>query len=151
MPGHLAALAVSRKDGVGAAAFSNSSSRFEPGPFACALVNAWLENDPPAPSPWVAGPPVPADVEPLLGRWWTEGAEWVLSWRGGRLEAAPAGAPATFVPWAFERDGDSFRTVSGLEAGEALRVVRDAEGNVVKLYWATYPLTRHPATFGSTA
>lgn len=151
MPGHVATLAVSRKDGVGAAAFSNNSSRFEARTFGSDLVDEWLANDPPAPKPWAPGPPVPADVEPLLGHWWTEGVEWVFSWRGGRLEAAPAGAPASFEAWVFEGSGDSYRTVSGMEAGEELRVVRDAHGNVAKLYWATYPLTRHPATFGSTA
>jgi hypothetical protein len=28
-------------------------------------------------------------------------------------------------------------------------VVRDGNGDVAKLYWATYPLTRAPQTFGA--
>ncbi|HEX8004455.1 MAG TPA: serine hydrolase domain-containing protein [Mycobacteriales bacterium] len=150
MPGHLAGLFVSRWDGIGAVAFSNNSALFEAGAFTCDLVHEWLANDPPAPEPWAPGPPVPDDVEPLLGRWWTEGSEWVFSWRRGRLEAVPAGAPATYPPDVFEREGDAFRTLTGREAGEWLRVVRGADGSVEKLYWATYPLTRGPLTFGAS-
>ena len=150
MPGHIAVLAVSRKDGVGAVAFANNSSGFDASLVGSDLVNEWLANDPPAPPAWAPSAPVPPEVEPVLGRWWAEGSEWVLAWRGGRLEAAPAGAPPSYVPSVFEADGDGFRTVSGHEAGERLRVVRAPDGAVTKLYWATYPLTRHPATFGST-
>ena len=49
----------------------------------------------------------------------------------------------------FEPEGeDRFRTVSGRERGEVLRVVRDESGAVVKLYWATYPFARSPEIFG---
>ena len=52
-------------------------------------------------------------------------------------------------PGVFERVGaDLYRTVSGRERGELLRLVRDESGAVVKLYWATYPFTRQPQTFG---
>jgi hypothetical protein len=48
----------------------------------------------------------------------------------------------------FEPEGeDRYRTVSGRERGEVLRVVRDEAGAVVKLYWATYPFTREPEIF----
>ena len=152
MPGHLAGLAVSRKDGVGAAVFCNNSSSFEPGPFACELVRTWLENDPPAPEPWVPGEPVPAAYDGILGRWWTEGTEFVFSWRNGRLQALPVGAPPTLAPAVFAPEGDdTFRGVSGREQGELLRVVRGADGGVAKMYWATYPLTRDPLPFGATA
>jgi hypothetical protein len=50
----------------------------------------------------------------------------------------------------FEPDGeDRFRTVSGRERGERLRVVRDQDGAVAKLYWATYPFTRSPQITGA--
>ena len=50
----------------------------------------------------------------------------------------------------FQHAGpDRFRTKSGPEAGEWLRVVRDEDGEVVKLYWATYPFLREPKTFGT--
>ena len=38
--------------------------------------------------------------------------------------------------------------VEGRERGELLRVVRDDAGEPVKLYFATYPCTRNPSTFG---
>ena len=151
MPGHIAVVAVSPKDGIGAAAFTNNSANFEPGAFAMDLVTTWLDKEPVPPAEWVPGEPVPAAYEGILGRWWTEGSEHVFSWRSGRLEALPAGAPAGFPPAVFEPSGDEeFRVVSGREQGELLRVVRDAEGGVAKMYWATYPLTRTPLIFGSS-
>ncbi len=151
MPGHNAGLAVSRKDGVGAAVFGNGTVGLEPGAFAGELVDTWLTNDPAPAMPWAPGEPVPAAYDGLLGRWWTEGTEFVFSWREGRLQALPAGAPASMPPAVFEPAGDdAFRTVSGREAGEWLRVVRAADGTVTKLYWATYPVTRSPLAFGAS-
>jgi CubicO group peptidase (beta-lactamase class C family) len=150
MPGHNAALLVSRTAGVGAVTFANVTAGFDPGGFAGDLVDEWLEHDKPVEAWRPAAEPVPAAYEGLLGRWWTEGSEFVFAWRRGRLEALPVGAPKTAVPAVFEPDGDGFRTVSGREAGEPLRVVRDAGGNVTKLYWATYPLTRDPLVFGAS-
>jgi hypothetical protein len=50
----------------------------------------------------------------------------------------------------LRRDGaDRWRVVSGREQGELLRVVRDDAGAVVRLYWATYPMTRAPLPFGA--
>jgi hypothetical protein len=50
----------------------------------------------------------------------------------------------------FEREGeDAWRAVSGRERGERLRVVRDEDGAVRKLYWATYPFTRDAQSFGA--
>jgi hypothetical protein len=91
---------------------------------------------------------VPAEVEPLLGRWWSEGSELVISYRGGRLELRSADAPAEAPPTVFAPDGDDgFRGVSGPEEGEPLEIVRGEDGAVEKLYWATYPMTRAPRSF----
>ena len=50
----------------------------------------------------------------------------------------------------FEPAGDDrYRGVSGPEEGDLLEVVRDGSGQVTKLYWATYPLTRAPRVFGA--
>jgi CubicO group peptidase (beta-lactamase class C family) len=151
MPGHNAVFAVSRKDGVGAAAFANSSAGLEGGAFACDLVAAFLEHEPAAPEPWSPGAPVPPSYEGVLGRWWSEGLEFVFSWKAGRLEAKPAGAPASVPAAEFEPRGDDvFVTLTGYETGEELRVVRDASGAVTKLYWATYPLSRRAVVFGGS-
>jgi YD repeat-containing protein len=42
---------------------------------------------------------------------------------------------------------DVLRTVSGREAGEELRLTRDASGQVVAMHWATYRVTREQETF----
>ena len=58
---------------------------------------------------------------------------------------------AEWQPWTrFEPlDGDRFRTVFGRERGELLRLVRDADGKVTRMYWATYPLSREPEVTGT--
>jgi hypothetical protein len=49
----------------------------------------------------------------------------------------------------YEREGeDVYRIARGYERGELLRIVRDESGVPVKLYMATYPVTRGPQTFG---
>jgi hypothetical protein len=92
---------------------------------------------------------VPPHVEELLGPWWSEGTEFVFAARDGRLEARPVGSPRERPPSVFAEEGpDLFRVASGREQGELLRVVRRADGSVDRLYWATYPCTREPRTFG---
>ena len=55
------------------------------------------------------------------------------------------GAPADRAPSVFEAEGaDRYRTESGRERGELLRVTRDADGAVDRLHWATYLFTREP-------
>jgi hypothetical protein len=86
----------------------------------------------------------------VLGRWWSEGYEFIFSWRGDHLEARGVQAPEWRQPAVFERvEGDRFRTVSGRERGEPLEIVRDDGGRPVKLYWATYPFTREARPFGA--
>ena len=90
----------------------------------------------------------PPEIEPLLGRWWVEGSEIVFSWRKGRLEAKLVGGAPGRDTSIFAPDGeDRFRSVEGRERGELLRVVREPDGSVEKLYFATYPLRREPSTF----
>jgi hypothetical protein len=116
-----------------------------------ALVESALDELVLAPEPWRPENAPSEEVDPLLGRWWSEGQEFVFAWRHGRLEARLATAPPEREPAVFEPEGeDRFRTVSGRERGELLRVVRDDEGAIVKLYWATYPFTRTPEIFGAT-
>ena len=86
----------------------------------------------------------------LLGSWWSEGYEHVFRWTGGRLVADLLVAPEHRRRSVFAPEGhDSWRVAEGRERGELLRVVRDDSGAPVKLYWATYPFTRTPQTFGS--
>ena len=98
--------------------------------------------------PWRPGAPIPPELEGVLGIWWGEGVDWWFEWREGSLEARrPGGKAATRT--LFEREGeDVYRTTSGREHGELLRIVRDEDGQPVKLYWATYPFTRTAAPLG---
>jgi CubicO group peptidase (beta-lactamase class C family) len=149
-PGFLSMFLYSRRDRVGAVVLTNSGSWSKLSETGLALAEAALEELAPELEPWTPEEPPPEEIVPLLGRWWSEGTETVFSWRHGKLEARLATAPPEREPSMFEQEGDDrFRTVSGGERGEALRVVRDDSGAIVKLYWATYPFTREPEIFGA--
>ena len=147
MPGHLAGLVVDRKTKIGAAVLTNTGAGASPEKLALDLATAAIAALPPAADPWQAGESAPVEIEPLLGPWWTEGHQIVISWRKGRLEAKLLdGVPGRDTSY-LEPDGeDRFRSVEGRERGEVLRIVRDSAGGVEKLYFATYPLLRSPKT-----
>ena len=146
MPGHLAGLVVNRATGIGATVLMNTAAGGEPERLALDLAVAAIEALPETAPPWRPGEPAPAEVEPILGRWWTEGEEIVLAWRG-RLEAKLIGGPPGRDLSVFAPEGDGYRCIEGRERGELLRIVRDGDGEVEKLYFATYPLRREPSTF----
>lgn len=148
MPGYLANVLVDRDDKLGAAVLVNGAN-VSPAELSLALVEKTRERFPPEAEAWRPDEPPPEELASALGRWWSEGAEFVFRWHDGRLEARWAEAPA-WQPWArFEPlDADRFRTVFGRERGELLRLVRDADGNVTRMYWATYPFTRTPEVVG---
>ena len=146
-PGFISVFMYSRREQIGIVLLANSSWWPKATERALDLVEAAMEELAPPPDPWVPEKPPPDEVAPFLGRWWSEGSETIFSWRSGRLEARLAHLPDR-EPSVFEPDGeDRFRTVSGRERGEVLRIVRGEDGEVVKLYWATYPFTRTPEVF----
>jgi CubicO group peptidase (beta-lactamase class C family) len=149
MPGFLAGLAISPKERSGAAVLVNTTAGTKIEELLRKLAAAVADAYPPQPQPWQPAEEVPSELEPLLGRWWAEGDEVVVRLRDGKLELRVAAAAPSLPPSVFEPAGeDRFRGVSGPEEGELLEVVRDGNGDVVKLYWATYPLTRTPQAFG---
>ena len=144
MPGFIARLYYSPKDKVVAAALTNESQAALV-PFGLSLVRSTVEEWPVAPEPWRAGEPPPDEVVPLLGVWFMEGAEIIFRWRDGRLEARSPDDADWQPPAVFEKEsGDRWRTVSGPEHGEALKVARGADGSIERLLWAGYPVTREP-------
>jgi CubicO group peptidase (beta-lactamase class C family) len=146
--GAASSLLVEQESGVGAVVLANTTAGFDPISVAAELAGAVLDDEEEI-EPWRPAEPAPPDLAGVLGRWWTEGNEFVLSWRDGRLEARLAGAPEWRRPAVFERvEGDRFRVVSGRERGERLEIVRDDDGTPTKLYWATYACTRDPRPFG---
>ncbi len=150
MPGYLANVLVDRDSGLGGAVLVNGSS-VSPAEVTLALVDKARERRPPEAEAWRPGTPPPDDLASALGRWWSEGAEFVFRWHDGRLESRWAGA-AEWVPWTrFERlEGDRFRTAFGRERGEPLELVRDGDGRVTRMYWATYPFDREHRVTGAT-
>ena len=149
-PGFISMLVYSRPEKIGAVLLTNSSWWPKATDVGLNLVEAAVEELAPPPEPWAPDQPPPDEIAPLLGRWWSESTETIFSWRAGRLEARVAHLPAEREPSVFEPIGeDRFRTVSGRERGEVLRVVRGEGGEVLKLYWATYPFTRAPEIFGA--
>ena len=150
MPGFLAGLAVQRAERTGAVVLVNSGAQVEPLRLALDLTEPVLDALPQPPAAWSPAGAVPDELEPLLGRWWTEGDEVVLSHRGGRFQAELVGGPeGRSISYLEPAGDDSWRVVEGREHGEVLRAVRDPDGGVRKLYFASYPLTRQPSTFGA--
>ena len=152
MPGFLAAVCVHRPERTGAAVLVNSGAGARPEALALDLAEAALEALPRVPGPWLPDGGAPEDVAPMLGRWWSEGSELVLTWSRERLRLELVGGPVgRSVSWLVPEEHDRWRIVEGRERGELLRVVRDEAGAPVKLYVATYPLTRAPAAFADSA
>lgn len=144
--GHVSALPAKR---TGAAVLTNEGAGvtisvlgIELSRAVAAAYPAWTEE-------WRPGEPAPPELEGVLGQWWTEGHPVVFSFRGGKLESTFPGARLDLGRSVYEPEGPNlYRVARGYERGELLRVVRDEHGVPVKLYLATYPVTREPETFG---
>lgn len=149
MPGHITCALVDRGTGTGGIVLLNSTTTPDPVTFAAGVAAYALAHEPVEPAVWRPGTAVPDDLAELLGRWYAEGSGHDFSVRQGTLEARGDGAPKEQAPSVFERvDTDLYRTRSGREAGELLRVSRRPDGSVSHLNWATYRFTREPLPFG---
>jgi CubicO group peptidase (beta-lactamase class C family) len=147
MPGFIAWMFFSAKENVVAAALTNTSEAALP-PLGLSLVGTTVDEWPVAPKAWRAGDPPPADVVPLLGVWFMEAGEMIFRWRDGKLEMSYPDAADWEKPAVFEQETpDRWRTVSGPEHGEALRIARGDDGEIVRLVWAGYPVTREPGVW----
>ena len=148
MNGFLANLVWEARGDLGAVVLVNAHSNFSIDNEGIGLAAKAVELFPAEPAEWRPGEPPPPELDGVLGNWWTEGMEFVLRYRDGRLQAVGAAAPPSAEPTLFERiDSDRYRTVAGRERGELLEILRDDAGRPVKLYWATYPLTRTPLPY----
>jgi hypothetical protein len=151
-PGFLSILAYSRRDQIGAVVLTNAGNWPNLSPTGLGLAEAALEELTPELEPWRPEQAPPAEIAPLLGRWWSEGDESIFNWRGGKLEARLADAPPEREPSVFEPEGDDrFRVRSGRERGELLLVIRDEDGVPTQLRWAGYAATRDPRAFADLA
>jgi CubicO group peptidase (beta-lactamase class C family) len=150
MPGFLAGV-YGRRGGdgnpgaLGCAVLGSSGTAGQVNELVHELLRIAVESDPAEIRPWRPAPPAPAAYRPVLGRWWSEGMEFVFAWHGGRLQARAVDAPASRPPAIFEPlpdEVDVLRTTSGRETGELLRLTRDDRGGVARMHWATYLFTR---------
>ncbi|WP_338748631.1 serine hydrolase domain-containing protein [Janibacter alittae] len=148
-PGSITGVFTERPSATTGLIMMNNSAPVPPAAAAIEMGTTAIEREPVEPEPWEPGAELPTDLVPLLGHWYSEGTHFVLSVRQGALEARVAGQPKEQPPSVFEREGtDRFRTVSGREQGEVLRVQRDAKGEVSHFNWATYRFDRRPMAFG---
>lgn len=148
MPGFLAGLRVRRQDKVGAVVFANSTAGAEPVALAGQLVRAVLDAEPSMAPAWTPSQPQP-EFDGILGSWWTEGEEIVFEVRDNVLwSRIPGGLP--IAETRFVRvDAARFRAVVGRERGELLEITRGPGGQVVRMHFATYALTRNPTAFAN--
>jgi CubicO group peptidase (beta-lactamase class C family) len=141
MNGFLSNVAFELRGWTGAVLLTNASTSLPVEALGVELAAKAAASLAPPPEPWRPGEAPPPELEGVLGNWWTEGWEFIVSYRGGKLQAAAVGSAAD--PAVFERvEGDRYVGVSGRERGEPLEIVRDEDGRPVKLLWATYPMTR---------
>jgi hypothetical protein len=149
MPGHITGTFLHRESGTAGLALMNTTSSPDPAALATDLLLKVLTDDPVQPKPWIPGTEVPADLVPVLGTWFSEGNPFVFSVRDGKLQATAPGAPDWKPPAVFEKiSEDLYRTTSGREAGELLRITRDTTNTPTTLPWATSLCTREPLAFG---
>ena len=146
MPGFLAGLRVRRQDRVGAVVFANSTASAETVALAGQLVNAVLDAEPSLAPAWAPSRPQP-DFDGILGSWWTEGEEVVFEVRDNALWSRMSGGLPIADTRFVKVDGDRFRAVAGRERGELLELTRGPAGDVERMHFATYALTRRPTAF----
>jgi hypothetical protein len=143
--GFLSNVACHRPTRTGAAVVTNSSLNVAITALGVELADAVAAAFPADPFVWRPGDPPPAELEGVLGTWWSEGYEYVFRYRDGRLEVLLRDGTSGVDVMRFAREAeDLYRAVDGPERGEVLRVVRDESGDVVRLELASYPFSRRP-------
>ena len=147
--GFLAHVSCLPETKTGAAVVTNSGAGVTISALGIQLSKAVADAFPPVKEEWRPREAASPELEGVLGRWWSEGHEVVFSFRSGKLESVFPEARLDLGRSVYEREAeDVYRVVHGYERGELLRIVRDESGTPVKLYFATYPVTRTPETFG---
>ncbi len=150
MPGYLTGLRASRADRLAVVAVANTTACAAPIVLAADLLDLVLGAEPTPPAVWVPerGGEIVPQIAEVLGLWWSEGQALVFQVRDGQLWCTVPGEPA-FAETRFALDGpDGFRAVQGRECGERLELHRDESGRVTRMSFATYAVTREPASFG---
>ncbi|ATL29047.1 serine hydrolase domain-containing protein [Streptomyces formicae] len=149
LPGFLAGLWVSEKDGVAAVALANCTSGPLVATLTADLVKIVAEAEPRIPEPWRPLPEVDEKALELTGPWYwgTQVLALRLTADGG-AELGPlsgAGRQAR-----FRSNGDGTWTgLNGYYAGELLRAERRPDGSVSHLDLGSFVFTREPYEKGA--
>jgi len=137
MPGFLAGMFINRETKTGAVVLTNAGSRAAVLSIPLQLASATIELWPPEIELWSPAPRPPVDVAAILGRWWSEGNEFVFAWRDGKLTVHIPGSAPWVKPSVLEPLPDGgYRVASGREVGERLRIEGD------RIIWGGYLFTR---------
>ncbi|MEU1020946.1 serine hydrolase domain-containing protein [Streptomyces sp. NPDC005904] len=149
LPGFLAGLWVSEREGLAAVVLANCTSGPLVAAVAADLVKIVAEAEPRIPEPWCPLPEVDEKVLELTGPWYW--GTQVLALRlvnDGGVEIGPltgAGRRARFRP---HGDG-TWLGLDGYYAGELLRAVRRGDGSVSHLDLGSFVFTREPYDEGA--
>jgi CubicO group peptidase (beta-lactamase class C family) len=142
MPGFSSALFVHRDTGVAGVVLVNATRASGTEDLVHDIVDGVLLETPAAEVASWTPTPVPEHLTGVLGRWWSEGDELLITWTGHHLRAALTRDPRSGSLFT-EVGPDVYRVTEGRWFGEELRVLRDGR-EVASLEWATYPFTREP-------
>jgi CubicO group peptidase (beta-lactamase class C family) len=142
--GHVSAFPPKR---TGAAVLTNDGAGVTISALGIELSRAVAEAYRPVKAEWRPGE-APPRARRRAGQWFSEGHR--SSSRTAAATSSPSfREPGWISPVGVRAGGrDLYRVTRGYERGELLRISRDADGVPVKLYFATYPVTREPSTFG---
>ncbi|RZU53124.1 CubicO group peptidase (beta-lactamase class C family) [Krasilnikovia cinnamomea] len=146
MPGYVAQLAVHRPSRIGVIAFANSYGLRGTHIQRVALdaLNVVLDAEPVATQPWQPTAAPEGEAAELCGRWWWMGREYEIRAETDGVVMTCLTVPT--VPWRFVREApDRWRGTSGMNDGEILTALRDADGEVAKLDIATFIFGRDPS------
>jgi hypothetical protein len=149
MPGFLAGLALGRSSRTVVGAFTNVTRGVDVGALATEVLESVLPElvgeAPGSAAPIACVPqPCPASWTAVLGRWWCEAEETVFTWQDGALRAHLSDRPNDASTVFTREDDDLYRATAGRLKGERLSIIREPDGRVPRLEWATYPYTRSP-------
>ncbi len=143
MPGYLAAVMVEPGSGIGAAVLMDATTGLEP----VQLVKDLIEPEDPdlfrtSPEPWYPTIEVPGEVRDLPGVWFWGNSAQELRWHNGGLDLHSMALGRRTDR--FELAGGRLVGVWGYHRGEILHVVREPDGEVLRLECATFRYTRVP-------
>jgi CubicO group peptidase (beta-lactamase class C family) len=149
MPGFVAGVLVSPKDGIGAVALANSTSGPAIGRIVVDLIAAVAEHEPKIPARWQPLPDVDRALLELTGPWYWGPRAYMLHVRADRgLELTYGTGGGRGSRFRAEPDG----TWTGLDdyfTGETLRLVRGDDGAVDHINVGNFVFIRAP--YGETA